>query len=213
MTRIALFHSVLGLRPGVEAAAEVFRAAGHQVRVVDQYDGRVFSDYSEADAFAGALGYPALMQDALDAVSDDPGPFIVAGFSNGAGMAEYVAATRGGAAGGVVGSLQFAGAMPLTMLGLSDWPMQTPVQLHYTIGDPFRDQAWVQGFVDSVTASRSPIETFLDYPKAGHLFTDESLPAEYDEESAALAYRRALDFLERAALTTTRPDRESVPNS
>jgi len=58
MTRIALFHSVLGLRPGVEAAAEVFRAAGHQVRVVDQYDGRVFSDYSEADAFAGTSPRP-----------------------------------------------------------------------------------------------------------------------------------------------------------
>jgi len=99
------------------------------------------------------------------------------------------------------------------MVGLSDWPMATPVQLHYTIGDPFRDQAWAQGFVDSVTASGSPIETFLDYPKAGHLFSDASLPAEYDEESAALAFRRALDFLERAALTTTRPDLESVPNS
>jgi len=58
MTRIALFHSVLGLRPGVEAAAEVLRAAGHQVRVVDQYDGRVFSDYSEADAFAGTSPRP-----------------------------------------------------------------------------------------------------------------------------------------------------------
>ena len=31
MTRIALFHSVLGVRPGVLAAADVFRDAGHQV--------------------------------------------------------------------------------------------------------------------------------------------------------------------------------------
>ena len=91
MTRIALFHSILGLRPGVFAAADVFRDAGHQVEIVDQYGGRVFSDYAEASAFAESIGYPALMASALGAVADDSGPLVTAGFSNGAGMAEYVA--------------------------------------------------------------------------------------------------------------------------
>jgi len=58
MTNIALFHSVLGVRPGVAAAADRLRAAGHDVLVVDQYEGRVFDDYDEADEFAQAIGCP-----------------------------------------------------------------------------------------------------------------------------------------------------------
>jgi dienelactone hydrolase len=196
MTRIALFHSVLGVRPGVLAAANVFRDAGHQVEVIDQYDGRVFADYAEASALAESIGYPVLMASALRAVADDPGPLVTAGFSNGAGMAEYVAAARGGAAGGVLGSLQFSGALPLEMTGVERWPGGTPVQLHYAVHDPFRNEAWVDQFVGDVRASGSPIEAFLDYPIAGHLFTDASLPDEYDEASAALAFERALAFLD-----------------
>jgi dienelactone hydrolase len=197
MTRIALFHSVLGVRPGVLAAAEVFRDAGHQVRVIDQYDGRVFSDYEEASVFAQSIGYPALMSSALNAVADDDGPFVTAGFSNGAGMAEYVAAARGGRSGGVQGSLQFAGALPLELGGLTHWPSDTPVQLHYSVDDPFRNDGWMAPFGDQVRASGSVIETFLDYPGRGHLFTDASLPDEYDEASTALAFDRALEFLSR----------------
>lgn len=43
MTDIALFHSVLGVRPGVLEAADRLRAAGHQIVVVDQYGGRATS--------------------------------------------------------------------------------------------------------------------------------------------------------------------------
>ena len=196
MTRIALFHSVLGVRPGVLAAADVFRDAGHEVQVVDQYDGRVFADYAEAGQYVETIGYPELMASALRAVSDDPGPLVTAGFSNGAGLAGYVAAARGGPAGGVLGSLQFSGALPVEMTGVARWPGGTPVQLHYSVDDPFRNEAWVSGFVRDVEASGSPIETFLDYPIAGHLFTDASLPDEYDEASAALAFERALAFLD-----------------
>jgi dienelactone hydrolase len=196
MTRIALFHSVLGIRPGVLAAADVFRGAGHEVEVVDQYEGRVFDDYAEAGEFVQTMGYPELMASALRAVANDAGPLVTAGFSNGAGLAGYVAAARGGPAGGVLGSLQFSGALPLEMTGVERWPVGTPVQLHYAVHDPFRNEAWVSGFVRDVEASGSPIEAFLDYPIAGHLFTDASLPDEFDEASAALAFERALVFLD-----------------
>lgn len=197
MTKIALYHSVLGVRPGVLAAADAFRSAGHEVLVVDQYDGQVFDDYEKASGFAESMGYPALMQLAVDAVADWTEPFVTAGFSNGGGMSEFVAASRGGTAGGVIGSVQFAGAMPLQMLGLSDWPASTPVQLHYSTDDPFRNEEWVQQFIALVAESGSPIETYLDYPIAGHLFTDASLPEEYDRVSADLAMERALTFVER----------------
>ena len=94
MTTIALFHSALGIRPGVEDAAARLRGHGHTVHVVDQYDGRVFDDHAAAHAYVEERGFPALMQEALDATADLDDGFVVAGFSNGAGMAEHVALHR-----------------------------------------------------------------------------------------------------------------------
>lgn len=128
MTDIALFHSVLGVRPGVTEAADRLRAASHDVLVVDQYDGQTFDDYDEAGKFAQAIGYPGLMRRAAQAVEGLRDGFIAAGFSNGGGMAEFV-------------------------------PTARPVG-----------------------------------PGSGHLFTDPSLPAEYDERSAELLWSRVLPF-------------------
>jgi len=198
MTRIALYHSVLGVRQGVVDAAEAFRDAGHDVLVVDQYDGRSFDDYEEATTFATELGFPfKLMESALAAVADEDGPIVTAGFSNGAGMAEYVAAARGGRAGGVVGSLHFSGALPLDLLGIAAWPADTSVQLHYTVGDPFRSDDLITPFVGAVRASGNNCEAFLDHPGNGHLFTDSSLPKEFDKDATATAFSRALAFLDR----------------
>jgi dienelactone hydrolase len=94
MTSVALFHSVLGVRPGVNAAADLLRSHGHDVTVVDQYEGRVFDNYDDAGAFATNIGYPALMQSAAHAVEDIRGSFVCAGFSNGGGMSMYVAANN-----------------------------------------------------------------------------------------------------------------------
>jgi dienelactone hydrolase len=96
----------------------------------------------------------------------------------------------------VTGVLQFSGALPVSMLGLSSWPADTPVQLHYATADPFRSDDWISPFVDDVRASGSSLETFLDYP-GGHLFTDPSRPDEYDRDGAERAFERALDFLDR----------------
>jgi dienelactone hydrolase len=188
MTHIALFHSVLGVRPGVLDAAERLRAAGHEVLVVDQFDGRVFDDYEEAGRHTDEIGFPELMRRALEAVVGLPDGFVAAGFSNGAGMAEYVATQRHCA-----GALLFSGALPPAVLGADGWPAQTPVQLHYATGDPARHQGWIDALAAHVRASGARFELF-DYPGSGHLFTDPSLAGEYDAESAALLWERALVF-------------------
>ncbi len=60
----------------------------HSVLVVDQYDGRAFDDYDEADAFVQSIGsYPELMRRAVGAVEALRDGFVVAGFSNGGAMA------------------------------------------------------------------------------------------------------------------------------
>jgi dienelactone hydrolase len=189
MAPIALFHSVLGLRPGVEEAAGRLRAAGHEVLVVDQYDGRRFDSYDEADQFTQTVGYPELMRRAVAAVTGLPDGFVAAGFSNGGGMSEYVATQRR-----VAGVLMLSGALPLEMLGVKAWPTGVPAQIHYTVGDPFRRQEWVDAVAASVRSAGAPVEVF-DYPGDGHLFTDPSLPAEYQPVEAELLWQRVLAFL------------------
>jgi dienelactone hydrolase len=189
MTQVALFHSVLGVRPGVVEAAEIMRAVGHEVLVVDQYDGRVFDDYAEAGAFADSIGYPALMRKAVDAVAGLPDGFVAAGFSNGGGMAEYVACKRS-----VSGVLMLSGALALEYMGVEFWPTAVPAQIHYTVNDPFRNQSHLDAVVAKVEQANAPVDVF-DYPGDGHLFTDSSLPKEYDEFATDLLWSRVLTFL------------------
>jgi len=188
MSQIALFHSVLGVRPGVLDAAQRLREAGHEVEIVDQYDGRVFDDYAQAGEYAQGLGYPALMERAVNAVEHLPDGFLVAGFSNGGGMAEYVALQRP-----VAGVLMLSGALPLSMIGETDWPAGVPAQIHYATGDPFRSQQGIDAVAESIRAAGGPLEIF-DYPGTGHLFTDSSLAEEYDADAAATLWERVLAF-------------------
>ncbi len=186
MTQIALFHSVLGVRPGIRDAADRLRVAGHEVRIVDQYDGRVFDDYAEAGAHVEQLGFPALMAAAVAGVADLPDGFVAMGFSNGAGMAEHVATQRRCA-----GVVMVAGALPLGVLGVEDWPAGTAVQLHVASGDPLRNREWDDAFLRD--AASAPVEVF-EYPVSGHLFTDASLPAEFDAAATSLLWSRTLGF-------------------
>ncbi len=189
MAQIALFHSVLGVRPGVALAAERLRAAGHQVRVVDQYDGRVFDHYDEAGAFVETIGgYPALMSAAVAAVSDLEDGFVAAGFSNGGGMAEYVGSVRP-----LAGVVMLSGALPLEMLGVQDWPAGVPAEIHYTLADPFRRPGVPEALADQIRAAGAQVG-FFNYPGDGHLFTDPSLVDEYDEVAAERLWGRVLQF-------------------
>ena len=188
MTDIALFHSVLGVRPGITDAAIRLRAEGHRVLVVDQYDGRVFDDYDEAGRFVEQVGFPDLMRRAVQAVQDLPDGFVAAGFSNGGGMAEHVATQRR-----CSGVLMLSGALPVSMLGGQTWPGGVPAQIHYSEHDPFRSQEWIEAVIGDVRAADASIEVF-DYPGSGHLFTDSSLPHEYDEPAAELLWQRVLAF-------------------
>jgi dienelactone hydrolase len=191
MTHIVLFHSVLGVRPGVEDAAARLRALGHEVRVVDQYDGRSFDDYASAAAYQEQVGFPALMQAALDATADLPDGFVVAGFSNGAGMAEHVALHRP-----VAAAVLFSGALPLPFLGAGTWPAAVPVQLHYAVSDPNRNQDWVDQLLAAVRASGADAE-FHEYAVTGHLFTDASRPDEFDARATDALWTHVDDFLRK----------------
>lgn len=188
MSTIALLHSVLGVRTGVLQTADLLRGDGHQVVIVDQYGGKVFDDYDEAGLYVDTIGYPALMQSALEAVAELADGFIAAGYSNGGGMAQWVALNRP-----VAGVAMLSGALPLEMLGVEGWPATVPAQIHYSATDPFLNREWLERAVTSIRNSGASLETFLDY-SGGHLFTDPTLPDEYNPTSAELLFERLRAF-------------------
>ncbi len=61
--------------------------------------------------------------------------------------------------------------------------------------DPFDDRETLESFAEDLRSAGAELEMFW-YPGKGHLFTDASLPAEYDPEATELLWERALRFLE-----------------
>lgn len=190
MTTVVLFHSVLGIRQGELDAAERLRADGHEVLVPDLFEGRVFDAYDPAIAWSDELGLEPLIERALAAVADVPEGFVVGGFSQGSSVAVCVATRRA-----VSGVLQLSGLNVVEWFGTDAlWPAGVDSQCHQTLGDPFREDEITEQAGRDVTSAGGKLELF-DYPGDGHLFTDPTLPKEYDAEATELLWSRALPFV------------------
>ena len=195
MAEVVLFHSVLGLRPGV-TAAERLRAAGHTVHAPDLYGGEIFDDLDEGMRKEDALGYREIARRAREAVAGLPEGLVYAGFSMGVTHAEVLAAERPGAMGAVL----MAGAVPVEALGeyfgIERWPEGVPVQVHYAADDPWVEaDGEVAPLGEAVRRAGATFEEYV-YPGSGHLFADPDL-SEYDHASSEKMWRRVLAFLER----------------
>jgi dienelactone hydrolase len=196
MAEVVLFHSVLGLRPGVIAAADRLRAAGHTIHTPDLFDGEVFDDLDEGQRKEEALGYQEIARRAKEAVAELPAGLVFAGFSLGAVHAELLAASRPGALGAVLmhGAVSVEGLREF--FGVDRWPEGVPVQVHYAALDP-----WVEAdeevvpLGDDVRGAGAAFEAHA-YPCSGHLFADPALP-EYDRASSEAMWERVLAFLDR----------------
>lgn len=197
-----LFHSVLGVRQGELDAAERLRAAGHEVLLPDLLEGRVFDAYDPAMAWSEQLGMERLFERGLEAVAHLPDGFVVGGFSQGSNIAGYVATRRS-----VSGVLQLAGLSVDEWFGSGAvWPAGVDSQAHQTLGDPFREDEITEQAKRDVAAAGGALELF-DYPGDGHLFTDPTLPGEYDAQATELFWSRVLPFV-GACGTTTYPRKE-----
>lgn len=131
------------------------------------------------------------MAKALAALAGIDKPLTVAGFSNGGGMATYVASKRPE----VNGALLFSGAIDPTMIGVDHWPAHIATQIHYTRGDPFRNEQWLTALEKLIRESGARLDHY-DYNGKGHLFTDASRTDEYQPADAELLWTRALGFLD-----------------
>jgi dienelactone hydrolase len=194
MAEIVLFHSALGLRPGVASAADRLREAGHSVHVPDFYDGEVFEDLDDGLRKRDELGVAEILRRAREAVARLPAGLVFVGFSLGNDPAEFLAAERPGAR----GALLMHGAVPIeafSEFGVERWPEGVPVQVHYAAEDPWVEAEEVAALGDAVRGAGASFEEH-SYPGSGHLFADPGLP-EYDRASSEAMWRRALTFLDR----------------
>lgn len=194
MAEIVLFHSALGLRPGVTSAADRLRKAGHSVHVPDYYDGEVFDDLDDGLRKRDELGVAEILRRAREAVAGLPAGLVFAGFSLGNDPAELLAAERPGAR----GALLMHGAVPIeafSEFGVERWPEGVPVQVHYAAEDPWVEAEEVAALGDAVRGAGAIFEEH-SYPGSGHLFADPDLQ-EYDRASSEEMWRRALAFLDR----------------
>jgi dienelactone hydrolase len=194
MAEIVLFHSALGLRPGVASAADRLREAGHSVHVPDFYDGEVFEDLDDGLRKRDELGVAEILRRAREAVAGLPAGLVFAGFSLGNDPAELLAAERPGAR----GALLMHGAVPIeafSEFGVERWPEGVPVQVHYAAEDPWVEAEEVAALGDAVRGAGAIFEEH-SYPGSGHLFADPDLQ-EYDRASSEAMWRRALAFLDR----------------
>ena len=196
MAEVVLFHSVLGLRPGVISASERLRDAGHTVHTPDLFDGDIFDDLDDGLRKEEALGYREIARRARESVAGLPEGLVYAGFSMGAAHAELLAAERPGALGAVL----MHGAVPVEALeeyfGVERWPEGVPVQVHYAAEDPWVEtEGDVAPLGEAVRGAGAAFEEYV-YPGSGHLFADPGLD-EYDRASAEKVWERVLAFLAR----------------
>lgn len=190
MAEVLLFHHIHGLTPGVRDVAERLRGDGHTVHLPDLYEGRVFAEMAEGQAYAREVGFEVLAERGRRTADGLPDGLVYAGFSLGVVPAQQLAQTRPGAR----GALLLHSCLPVAEFSEA-WPTGVPVQVHAMDADPF--------FVDDgdLDAARALVDSTPDaelflYPGDQHLFADNSLPA-YDAAAAELLTERVLRFLAR----------------
>lgn len=194
MAEVVLFHHVQGLTDGVRAFAEGLRVGGHTVHTPDLFEGQRPGSIEDGVAHVQSLGDEVIGERAGRALADLPERLVYAGISFGAGTAQRLAQTRPGAH----GALLYESCMPISgTWAIGPWPDGLPVQIHGMDRDPFFA---LEGDIDAArelvdTVGPGLAELFV-YPGDQHMFTDSSL-ASYDEDAAALALRRSLEFLDR----------------
>ncbi|WP_428965321.1 dienelactone hydrolase family protein [Micromonospora fluostatini] len=185
MSEILLFHSVLGLRPAVTAAAQRLRAAGHRVHTPDLYGQPAVDTVDEGFALLARVGQDVVLERAraaLGGLTTDP---VLAGMSMGAGIAGALLADRPGTPALLL--LHGTGGAPEEVRpGL-------PVRLHIADPDEYDPPAEVTDWHRSMVAAGADVSV-CRYPGVGHLYTDPGTP-EYDPASAELTWERSLAFL------------------
>lgn len=188
MAEVVLFHHALGLTPGIETFAELLRAAGHEVRAPDLFEGRTFDRLEAGVDHASEIGFGTIMRRGAEAAGPASPGTVYIGFSLGVVPAQRLAQTTPGAGGAVLVS----SCLPVGEFG-EQWPGGVPVLVVATAEDPYFVD---EGDVDAARqlAADSPDAELVLLPGSGHLFADPGHES-YDAETAGVLVDRVLGLL------------------
>ncbi|MFD7660619.1 dienelactone hydrolase family protein [Actinosynnema sp. NPDC059797] len=185
MASIALFHSVLGLRPAELLAAERLRRAGHEVVAPDLFGGETAATLDQGFRLLDRIGWATAVERARQGIADMPDETVLAGVSMGTGVVSDLWPERPATAGVLL--LHAAADLPAAVRpGLR-------VQLHAAEPDDFAPPERVAALRLAARRADVELEVFR-YPGAGHFYTDPDLP-DHDPAAAELTWRRVLEFL------------------
>ncbi|MGI5132247.1 dienelactone hydrolase family protein [Pseudonocardia sp. CA-107938] len=189
MAHVVLFHSMLGLRAVERRAADLMRAAGHEVVTPDLYAGRTARTLDEGFVLKDeVVGWATIAQRGREAVQDLPPETVLAGISMGCGVVHELLPDRPDT--GAVLLLHGVAVIPTTVrAGL-------PVHLHVADADLLNPPVRVTAWLDATARTPAHPQLFT-YPEGGHFFTDPEQP-DHHEPTALRTWQRALDLLETA---------------
>ncbi|MBY0279214.1 dienelactone hydrolase family protein [Candidatus Binatia bacterium] len=182
-----------GLNDQIKGMAERLAGEGYRVLVPDLYRGEKATTPDEAGALMGALDFAdAGKQDVRGCVQHlkkTSAKVAVGGFCLG-GAVTVIAAVHVPEADAAV---CFYGIPPATVADPSQ--VKAPFQGHFANVDDWCTPAAVDGLEAALARSGASFE--IHRYQAQHAFMNEARPDVHDAGSAALAWQRAKDFLDR----------------
>ncbi|MEU1215386.1 dienelactone hydrolase family protein [Streptomyces sp. NPDC005791] len=185
MVSVALFHSVLGLRPVELLAAERLRRAGHEVVTPDLFGRETAATVGGGFRLVERIGWETVVHRARQSLSGMPDGTVLTGLSMGAGVVAELWPERP-ETGGVL-LLHATVALPASARpGLR-------MQMHVAEPDDFALPENMAALRRAATEKHIRLEIFR-YPGVGHFYTDFEHP-DHNPVAAELTWNRALDFL------------------
>lgn len=195
---IVVLHAVYGLTAHMGHVCDIWAAEGYAAiapALFDRIGRNLIQDYDAKGVGAGQENYAALAEDGIladiDAASGilrEAGPVIISGFCTGGSWAWTTAATLDFAA-----QVNFYGSHVAERLASAP---QCPTIMHYGA----TDHVVSKNDVARIRAAYPGVEVHL-YPDTGHAFFNPE-QTNYRQDSAELAFRRSIDFLDRVLNST-----------
>ena len=187
MVTLVLFHSALGLHPGLTALADALRVDGHEVVTPDLYGGRVADTTEQGVALRDEIGITTLLARAEASLIGLPDDLVLAGASMGVAPAQLLAADRPATRGVIC----LHGCAPPSSLGLRSWP-DVPLSVHLSPDDPWVDVDDL-GFLEDLPSELAEVHR---YPGTAHLFSHVG-HADHDAAAQTLLVERLRAALAR----------------
>lgn len=187
---VILIHEWWGLNDQIKAVAAELANQGYIALAVDLYDGKVATDPADAQAYMGAVDGAAATAtlaawyDWLKAHEAASGPVGSVGWCFGGGWSLNASLARS-----VDATVIYYGNVAKSAEELAS--LSGPVLGHFAEDDQWINHQMVDGFESAMDAAGKPYTNY--WYSANHAFANPTSAA-YDDEDAATAWQRTLDF-------------------